>query len=456
MRKHALLALVVVLGSLSSAWGQNPAIFPPNTPMTVHGNLTATAEQNTLTFGNSNNVLWVDGNLYSTCASAIRAAGSVNKTIIVVPSTYAGRECPTQTSVDGIQQVVTTPNITIWDFRGGNVGHNIDYNSNSQDSNNQINSKLSVMGYWSALPRANTSSAILGTNIITGPTSTRTFAAITGETDTTGTLSTPGGGVILGLEGYVGIRSLTRTLDDVRGASFSVNIDRPTATTNITTASSIFANECTNSSTSGATIANCYSLFASYPTVGTTRNYAAKLNGKSLLGFIASVGSRIDAEDSGGVARPLLSIDTNNNTNIRAINAIGLFLRDNTGTAQATVTTSGVAIGAGSAISSSGSGGTMAARIASGSNLALGTSSIASGACASTVSARATGVATTDTVSWSFSADPDTVAGYGAGTTGALSVWVFPTAGNVNFRVCNLTSGAIVPGAISVNWIVTR
>ena len=409
-----------------------------------------------LTTGNINNVLLVDGTQYATCAAAITAAGSVNKTIILVPSTYAGAECPKQTNVDGEQETITTPNITIWDFRGRNIGHNMDFNSNAQDASNQINTKFSVMGYWSDLPRANTSSAILGTNFITGATPTKSFAGITAETVTTGTLSTPGGGVVLGVEGYTAIRSLTQTLDDVRGGTFSVNIDRSPATTNITTASSLFADKCTNSSTSGATIANCYSLFASYPTAGTTRNYSANLNGKSLLGFIASVGSGIDAEDSRGVARSFISIDTSNNTNVRAINANGLFLRDNTGTAQATVTTSGVAIGAGSAVSSSGAGGTMAARIASGNGLALGTNSIVSKACATTVTATATGVATTDVVSWSFNADPNGVTGYGFGATGTLSVWAFPTANNVNFRVCNLTGGAIVPGAISVNWIVTR
>jgi hypothetical protein len=35
-------------------------------------------------------------------------------------------------------------------------------------------------------------------------------------------------------------------------------------------------------------------------------------------------------------------------------------------------------------------------------------------------------------------------------------VWVFPTANQVNIRVCNLTAGSITPGAASVNWRVVR
>jgi hypothetical protein len=72
------------------------------------------------------------------------------------------------------------------------------------------------------------------------------------------------------------------------------------------------------------------------------------------------------------------------------------------------------------------------------------------------VTASASGVATTDAIVWSFNADPNGVTGYGAGSTGTLSIWAFPTANNVNFRVCNLTAGSITPGAATLNWRVPR
>ena len=86
----------------------------------------------------------------------------------------------------------------------------------------------------------------------------------------------------------------------------------------------------------------------------------------------------------------------------------------------------------------------------------LGTSAISSNSCASVVTVSATGVATTDAISWSFKADPKGVTGYGAGSTGPLSILAFPTVNNVNFRVCNLSSGSITPGALTLNWRVVR
>lgn len=87
---------------------------------------------------------------------------------------------------------------------------------------------------------------------------------------------------------------------------------------------------------------------------------------------------------------------------------------------------------------------------------ALGTSAIASGACAAAVIVSAPNVATTDTVTASFNADPTAVTGYIPATTGMLTIVGYPTAGNVNWKVCNNTSASITPGAITLNWRVVR
>lgn len=87
---------------------------------------------------------------------------------------------------------------------------------------------------------------------------------------------------------------------------------------------------------------------------------------------------------------------------------------------------------------------------------ALGTALIASGACASVVTVAATGIATTDVVSWGFNGDVSGVDGYRPLTTGALSIYAYPTAGNVNFKVCNPTASSITPGAVTLNWNVVR
>jgi hypothetical protein len=72
------------------------------------------------------------------------------------------------------------------------------------------------------------------------------------------------------------------------------------------------------------------------------------------------------------------------------------------------------------------------------------------------VTATATGTATTDVVTASFNGDPTAVTGYIPVTTGALTIFSYPTANNINFKVCNLTSASITPGAITLNWRVVR
>lgn len=83
----------------------------------------------------------------------------------------------------------------------------------------------------------------------------------------------------------------------------------------------------------------------------------------------------------------------------------------------------------------------------------LGISAIASGACATVVTVAAVGITTTTTLTASFNGDPTAVTGYIPSTNGLLSIFVYPTSGNANFKVCNTTSASITPGAaVTLNW----
>lgn len=86
----------------------------------------------------------------------------------------------------------------------------------------------------------------------------------------------------------------------------------------------------------------------------------------------------------------------------------------------------------------------------------LGTSAISSGACATVVTVSATGVLTTDTIQATFNADPTAVTGYSPSANGMLTIIAYPTADNMNFKVCNNTSSSITPGAITLNGRVAR
>jgi len=80
----------------------------------------------------------------------------------------------------------------------------------------------------------------------------------------------------------------------------------------------------------------------------------------------------------------------------------------------------------------------------------MGTTIINAGACEATVTTAAAGVATTDTITWSY-------ASFAAPTTdGVLILNAFPTSGHVNFSVCNPTAGNITPTGLVVNWRVIR
>ncbi len=87
---------------------------------------------------------------------------------------------------------------------------------------------------------------------------------------------------------------------------------------------------------------------------------------------------------------------------------------------------------------------------------ALGTGAITSATCATVVTTSAPNTATTDVVLASFNGDPTAVTGYIPATAGMLTIVSYPTSGNVNFKVCNNTSGSITPGAITLNWRVVR
>ena len=93
--------------------------------------------------------------------------------------------------------------------------------------------------------------------------------------------------------------------------------------------------------------------------------------------------------------------------------------------------------------------------IASGTS-AMGTSAISSGTCATVVTTSASGVATTDAIIATPNTDPTAVTGYAPAAGGSLYIQAWPTANNVNFKVCNNTSGSLTPSALTMNWRVVR
>ena len=95
-------------------------------------------------------------------------------------------------------------------------------------------------------------------------------------------------------------------------------------------------------------------------------------------------------------------------------------------------------------------------RIAASGSVAFDPASVNDGACSSaTDGGTATGVATTDTINWNFSATPIAVTGYNpSGNLGYIIA--YPTADHVNFIFCNKSGSAIDAGSVTLNWMVLR
>jgi hypothetical protein len=99
--------------------------------------------------------------------------------------------------------------------------------------------------------------------------------------------------------------------------------------------------------------------------------------------------------------------------------------------------------------------------IASGALALDSTDSISSAACQAVTpgtlnSAVATGVLSTDTIKFTPNASLTGVTGFAPSTAGGLTITAYPTAGYVNFDVCNWSASPITPGAVTLNWEVTR
>ena len=86
------------------------------------------------------------------------------------------------------------------------------------------------------------------------------------------------------------------------------------------------------------------------------------------------------------------------------------------------------------------------------STATMGTGAIASGACSAVVTVAAANVTTASVIVATPTVDPTGVTGYGPSASGSLFIVAYPTAGNVNFKVCNNTNGSITPAALTLNW----
>jgi hypothetical protein len=81
--------------------------------------------------------------------------------------------------------------------------------------------------------------------------------------------------------------------------------------------------------------------------------------------------------------------------------------------------------------------------------IALPTTSIAANSCTTPATVSMPGLKTTSALLTAFATNPNSVNGWGL--NGGLVFTAWPTANTLNWSVCNETSAAIVPGAMTLN-----
>src|SRR5215831_16027641 len=157
-----------------------------------------------------------------------------------------------------------------------------------------------------------------------------------------------------------------------------------------------------------------------------------------------------DMTPTTGVTRVIIESgqgqSTTNLTEWRGYNAT-----HGSGTVVASVSPSGVISGA-----AGGTAGTAVITIASGTATLTSPGPLASQACSAAFTVTATGVLTTDAIVWTPNGDISGTGGYAPLTTGGASIYPYPTANAVNFKVCNPTASTLSPSTITLNWRVAR
>lgn len=274
---------------------------------------------------NLDDILFVGGVKYANIAAVQTAAGST-RTLAIIPSTYAGTDCPTVSST-----------ISWWDLRGGAnicVQNSISYNTTSGGGLVSLLRGIStntggatVAGYFQ--------------NFITNGTGGASTNADGGslEVDVTGILT----GTFVNVQAAENpaiIASTGGTITNAVGQVGYVNTSGG-STTNITTVKGTWGLGC-NSILGSGTITNCYGTYSDEQRNGTSRNYALAGFGPNLLGYGSNFnGAALDAEDSSHVTHRFLVVDGSSNTLIQAIGTNGLFLKDSTGATQQLITSIG-------------------------------------------------------------------------------------------------------------------
>lgn len=392
-------------GSVTLAAGTNISLTPVGNTITVAstggtpgGSNTQVQYNNSGAFGASANLTWVSPKL------TIGAVGTTGQ--FGIAGTTSGNV--TQT----VQATAGTPTIT-W----GNTSGTPAVTVSAPLALSTTTGNLTITG--------------AAGQVLAGATPAFTATPTLGASGTVGTLA------------FGNATSGTVTLGTVTGALGSAVISLPAATD--TLVGKATTDTFTNKTYDTAGTGNSFSINGVAATANTGTGSVVRATTPTLVTPVLGAATGTSVTLTGAAPQVVLGANTT------TLGSVKLF-----GNTSGDVTLSPAAVaGTATALTLPATSGTLTLNIASGTS-AMGTSAIASAACATVVTTSATGTATTDVVTAGFNGDPTAVTGYIPLTAGMLTIIAYPTANNVNFKVCNNTASSITPGAITLNWRVAR
>ncbi len=270
----------------------------------------------TWTLASLNGHFWAGPGTTPTIATQEAAAAAAGGGVVDIAQGYTGAESGNCTLIDGLTVWTGNSAVSIVDWRSGSSAcvYTLQMNSATPFGLTPVN------GFKRFSSPSTTASAGIFTANYTGNLSAGggNLNGITAEVNVDGTLSAPPTASVVGLLSEAHVRSLTQTIPDLVGVSASASIDRAATTTNITRAIALRGNASINSSASGATISEAYSLFAARQTVGTARNYSVYSAARMRLGYFSN-DNGLDLESTTGVPSNILQNDGTDTVSYRPL-----------------------------------------------------------------------------------------------------------------------------------------
>lgn len=274
-----------------------------NSPVT--GTLTDTATGGFR--GNINNRFAAGPGATPTIATQEAAAIAAGGGVVEISPGYTGAESAncSMNGSDGTNTWSGNSTVLIVDWRSGSP--TCEYSIQFNGATPYGLAPFGATKYF--ISPANTASAAILTAKYSGNLSVAgDLNGATTETDVIGSVTANPGAIMTAHIMEFHPRSTGGTIANAAVLLTGFAIDRTTVTTNVTNAFNLLTQSCGNISSSGATIANCVSVFGAHNTLGTNSNYSFVSDGRTRFDYFSG-DNGFDFQNISGTAINVLQND---------------------------------------------------------------------------------------------------------------------------------------------------